>query len=78
MEHDPHHGVSLYDIAEIRVNAAREMAKPIRELHYPVDDYGYGIIHCRTCSPQRWPCATALLIYPSEELKPRSGNARRR
>lgn len=31
MRHDPHQGVSLYDIAEIRVNSAREALKPIRE-----------------------------------------------
>lgn len=69
MKHDPHQGVSLYDIAEIRVNAAREMAKPIRKKHRPIDDYGDGILHCLTCSPVRWPCDTAKLIYTSEELR---------
>lgn len=41
--HDPHQGVSLYDIAEIRVNAAREALKPIRELHAP------EVINCLSC-----------------------------
>lgn len=53
----------------IAVLAAREMAKPIRELHRParfeVCDTGP---FCPTCDIG-WPCATAKLIYTSEELE---------
>lgn len=34
MAHDPHCGVSLYDIAEIRVNTARETLKPIKSMWF--------------------------------------------
>lgn len=50
------------------VSSAREMAKSVQELHRPVDDYGDGILHCFSCSPERWPCETAKRVYPSEEL----------
>ena len=49
-----------------RVAAAREALTPIRELHRSIriaDDYAY----CGGCDEQ-WPCATAKLIYPTEEL----------
>lgn len=56
--------ISLQAIA-----AAREALRPIRELHFAhrvaVDNW--------TCCPHcavTWPCATAELIYSSEELEP--------
>lgn len=47
--------------------AAREALAPLRELHQRKD----GI--CIECwwsdgTPRDWPCSTARLIYPSEEL----------
>lgn len=51
------------------VAAAREMAKPIRELHYPTNiSRRSSRLHCHACV-QEWPCATAYLVYTTEELK---------
>ncbi|QWT30292.1 hypothetical protein OLP41_gp005 [Mycobacterium phage I3] len=48
------------------IAAAREALKPIRELHYKVPDGRYP--KCSTCEYD-WPCATAYLIYTTEELE---------
>lgn len=58
--------------------AAREMAKPIRELHKPIWDNCINACcsgeQCRNryriCAECEvgWPCATAPLIYTNEEL----------
>lgn len=52
--------------------AAREALKPIRELHVPVvhDDEHTSErwAECRECLGAHWPCATAELIYTTEEL----------
>ncbi|AEK07814.1 hypothetical protein FDI59_gp064 [Mycobacterium phage Yoshi] len=53
-------------VSEMLINAAREMTKPIRELHYKVPDGRYP--KCSTCEYD-WPCATAYLIYATEELQ---------
>ncbi|ASZ72986.1 hypothetical protein I5H33_gp052 [Mycobacterium phage Emma] len=49
------------------VLAAREVLKPIRELHHPIDEHGDSVEECSECR-HRWPCDTAKLIYTSEEL----------
>lgn len=59
------------------LRGAREMADPIRELHRP--DAGHSpececglapgaLPNCLGCSDD-WPCATAKLVYSSEELE---------
>ena len=62
------------------VGAAREALAPIRELHRPMTadeqvDSWPGWIRgdlCAECTsddtPAMWPCPTAKLAYPSEEL----------
>ncbi|QDK01166.1 hypothetical protein I5J50_gp63 [Mycobacterium phage Purky] len=57
------------------VAAAREMAKPIRNLHNRV--FGFRLVpkiktgnrelFCKHCHV-KWPCPTAKLVYTSEEL----------
>jgi len=55
----------------VRTEAAREALKPLRELHYSVRDC-IGLRICPECtcrdSQVMWPCATARLIYTTEEL----------
>lgn len=51
--------------------AAREVLKPIRELHKPEvvrspDDEQWT--ECTSCYGAHWPCETAKSIYTSEEL----------
>ncbi|AEK09676.1 hypothetical protein PBI_MOZY_62 [Mycobacterium phage Mozy] len=53
-------------MADVAVRVAREVLKPIRELHYKVPDGRYP--KCSTCEYD-WPCATAYLIYATEELQ---------
>ncbi len=49
--------------------AAREALAPIRALHRRCRDCVVKPAHCEDCGPDRdWPCATAKLVYPSEEL----------
>ncbi|WP_074133291.1 hypothetical protein [Mycolicibacterium houstonense] len=56
--------------------AAREMAKPIRELHKPIqigDSRGLYSAWCAECNgsdghPSEWPCDTAKAVYSTEEL----------
>lgn len=48
--------------------AAREALKPIRELHKPEHGNCNCCIDCAECG-QGWPCDTAKLIYPTEELE---------
>lgn len=48
------------------VSSAREMAKSVRELHRRVG--GLKATVCEACQVY-WPCATALLVYSSEELE---------
>ena len=57
--------------------AAREALAPIRALHKmipPNPDYRTDVACCSHCldtsgaSPAPWPCDTARLAYPSEEL----------
>ncbi|WP_336670689.1 hypothetical protein [Tsukamurella sp. USMM236] len=60
-----------YDIGA-GVEAAREALAPLRELHKPTSDYSGASVcdHCLgddTLSAP-WPCATAKLVYPPEEL----------
>ncbi|AXQ64965.1 hypothetical protein SEA_RENAUD18_58 [Mycobacterium phage Renaud18] len=55
-------------LAHNLVDAAREMAKPIRKLHHPIDEHGDSVEECSECR-HRWPCDTAKLIYTSEELQ---------
>lgn len=64
------------------VAAAREALKPIRELHqtitdpiwwhklHPDDPDEYTHCRCQVAATgyQLWPCATAKLIYTTEEL----------
>lgn len=52
---------------------AQEVLRPLRELHKPVNAHGSGNFVCCSCwdSMSRyfpWPCATAQLIYSTEEL----------
>lgn len=49
---------------------AREALKPIRELHKPRPDrYAVQLTVCDGCGwTTKWPCATAKLIYTTEEL----------
>lgn len=63
--------VGPYDIG-VGVAAAREALAPLRELHKPTSDYSGASVcdHCLgddTLSAP-WPCATAKLVYPPEEL----------
>ena len=57
----------------VALAAAREALAPLRELHRPYEPPGtsrspYDVV-CNHClGPRKWPCATAKLIYPSEEL----------
>jgi hypothetical protein len=53
------------------IRAAREALRLIRELHKPEvvrspDDEQWT--ECTSCYGAHWPCATAKLIYTSEEL----------
>lgn len=48
------------------INSAREMAKPIRALHY-AEPYAQGPDYCAGCEC-KWPCETAELIYTTAEL----------
>lgn len=52
-----------------RVNAAREALAPLRELHKEIVWYP-GQSDKTICSECKlfWPCATAKLIYPDDEL----------
>lgn len=56
----------------VGIASAREMAKKIRELHKPRTQGG-GYI-CGECTTDtfpwvHWPCATAMLVYTTEELE---------
>ncbi|QFP96174.1 hypothetical protein PP506_gp53 [Gordonia phage DobbysSock] len=56
---------------EFGVLAAREFAAPLRKLHKRID--GFVVSWCSHCRDeyghfQDWPCATAKLIYPEDEL----------
>lgn len=55
------------DLCKSEIAAAREMAKPIRELHYPYISCDDGKRSCVECE-FHWPCDTAKLIYSTEEL----------
>ncbi|UCR74427.1 hypothetical protein Ritam007_53 [Mycobacterium phage Ritam007] len=55
-------------VRSVPLAAAREALKPIRELHYPIDEHGDSVEECSECR-HRWPCDTAKLIYTSEELQ---------
>lgn len=49
-------------------DAAREMAKPIRERHFRMSDRrNFGAPKCDYCR-KPWPCPDALDVYSSEEL----------
>lgn len=68
--------VSLGYAAEV---GAREMAAPVRRLHFPLyvsaqDATGRDAVLCSACRNERgyrvdWPCDTARLIYTTEELE---------
>ena len=59
----------------LTLSATREALAPLRSLHKPcapyMNDNPYQpqtmIRDCDECD-YRWPCDTAILIYPSEEL----------
>lgn len=63
------------------IDAAREALAPIRELHKPSEWWNCinaccsgeecrnRSRYCGTCDDSDWPCATARLIYTSEELE---------
>ncbi|TWS25609.1 hypothetical protein FK530_22855 [Tsukamurella conjunctivitidis] len=59
----------------VRTEAAREALAPLRELHSKADcddaecgeECRYGFPMCAGCL-EPWPCDTARLIYPEEEL----------
>jgi hypothetical protein len=59
-------------VLETGADAAREALKPVRELHYAVQwtNRRRCCVHCSDSSgsPVEWPCATARLVYTSEEL----------
>ena len=65
------YGTGGRELAEV---AAREALKPLRELHRPLDrPISWGNTQtervCHHClGPVKWPCATARLVYSSEEL----------
>lgn len=52
-------------VGELTIAAARAALAPLRKLHYKT-----GPFESRYCSAdcQDWPCATAKLVYPAEEL----------
>ena len=50
------------------MEAAREALKPIRELHRVERGEYEDECYCVECG-NHWPCATAKLIYSSEELE---------
>lgn len=57
----------------VRTLSAREALAPLRELHRPFTRTGYpgadGRTVCNHClGPIDWPCATARLVYPAQEL----------
>ncbi|AEK06483.1 hypothetical protein PBI_SEBATA_6 [Mycobacterium phage Sebata] len=62
-------------MADVAVRVAREVLKPIRELHQP--GYGYKLPRTESSRPEsfckhcevKWPCDTAKLIYTTEELE---------
>lgn len=54
------------------IDTAREVLEPLRELHRPVRRENR--FYCHTCWNsmgyyKEWPCATAPLIYTTEELE---------
>lgn len=58
------------------VDAARELAKTVQELHYKVsrpsnDKDGFRVMadFCAHCLPAYWPCATALKVYSTKQLE---------
>ncbi|NDK91755.1 hypothetical protein GYA93_19575 [Gordonia desulfuricans] len=55
------------EVKRLREGIVADLA-PIRELHKPSGDDCRCCIHCIECE-QLWPCATARLIYTSEELQ---------
>ncbi|MEC4616314.1 hypothetical protein [Tsukamurella tyrosinosolvens] len=66
-EDDPS-GFAFYDNeVDAMIEAAREALAPLRELHRP-NHPAWGSTTCVTCELNLWPCATAKLIYPEEEL----------
>jgi hypothetical protein len=57
-------GVLEMSEGNLAIAAAREALKPIRELHVKSDMY-----HTPVCADGcTWPCDTAKLIYPEDEL----------
>ena len=70
---------SIY-ATQLMESAAREALTPIRELHKPTVAYGFAgevdDTYCESCAKevygdlmyQQWPCATARLVYTTEEL----------
>lgn len=62
-------GPEIYELlCDVAEDAAREMAKPIRERHR-LDHDAWELIpdKCAECH-RPWPCETAKLIYTTEEL----------
>lgn len=68
---------ATYSPKAVPIEAAREALAPIREVHKPFDrrtmpfrpaEDPHDVV-CNHClGPVRWPCATALYAYTSEEL----------
>ncbi|QLF83867.1 hypothetical protein SEA_MOOSEHEAD_58 [Gordonia phage Moosehead] len=55
---------------DIAIRAAREALAPLRPLHQPFTVRGHGgdRVECQRCLGRPWPCATARLIYPEDDL----------
>lgn len=58
----------------LAIDAAREAIQPIRQIHRAVDAHGTGRMVCAWCWNSMshyasWPCATARLVYSTEELE---------
>lgn len=66
------HGFPHATEADLMIDAARQMAAPVRKLHKPIAMCGVTVcIHCRTATgaSASWPCSSARLLYSSSELE---------
>ena len=53
--------------SQIEVAAAREALAPIRKLHRSTENGTSTPAYCVGCAAD-WPCDTARLVYPEDEL----------
>lgn len=65
--------IEAYDWERVAITAAREALAPIRDLHQPARDGAWTVcFHCSLgASFVPWPCATAVLVYTTDELETR-------